>query len=121
MRHGVFLEPSEELRSHLVAGREKEKVEKHNLDEWMDFDSQLANENAREQRAHHISELERPNPHTPKQEPERERQEDCKLRMLSQRRDNVRDHALLLFGVADSPRFVMRSSFGDILKMDYSN
>jgi hypothetical protein len=59
----------------------------------MDLDRQLANEHAREQRAHDISELERPDPHTPKQEAERERQEDCELRILSERRDNIRDHA----------------------------
>ena len=104
LRHRVSLEPSEKLRTHLVTGREKEKVEKHDFNERMNLDGQLANEHAREQRAHDISELERPNPHTPKHESERERQEDCKLGIVSQRRDNVRNHAFLAFDIADSSR-----------------
>ena len=83
------------MRAHFVAGGEKEQIEEHNLDEGMDLDGELAYEHAREQRADDITEFESSDSQTPQQKSECECQEDCELRIVSQRCDKIGDHTVL--------------------------
>ena len=64
-----FLRPAEELRPDLVAGREEEEVEEDELDDRVDLDADLADDDAREQRADDVSELERPDLMRPTRKP----------------------------------------------------
>ena len=87
LRQRLPAEPAEELRADLVAGREQEQVEEHQLDDRRDRDADLTDQHAREQRADDVAELEAADADPTDDEPDRQRQEDGQLGVVPQGRE----------------------------------
>src|SRR5262245_48140281 len=79
LRQGVLTQTPKELWSDLVAGGEQEEIEEEGLHEGGHLDVELADQDARQQRAHHGAEGEGADPQLADEEADRQREEDGEL------------------------------------------